>query len=106
MYSQKVKHERKKAYIELDGEIISTDNVQTLASHTCIDDVIAKTDLTIFLKYMEIEKPKKADLYKRFIYARLNGLTIKETATALEIKETSAFDCSKQLKILWKNFHK
>lgn len=106
MYAQKVKHDRKKAYIELDEEIISTDNVQALASHTCIDDVISKTDLTMFLAYVETEKPKKAELYKHFIHARLNGLTIRETARALEIKETTAFDCSKQLKSLWKNFHK
>lgn len=106
LYNNIRKHERKKLWIELDDELVKIDDIPTLASHVCIDNVITLSDYQSFCDYLYSVKPKKAKLFIDFINARLQGLKIKECAIALNIKESVAFDCAKQLKILWKNFHK
>lgn len=106
LYNNIRKHDRKKVWIELNNELIKIDDVPTLASHVCIDNVITLSDYQSFCNYLYSVKPKKANLFINFINARLQGLKIKECAIALNIKECVAFDCAKQLKILWKEFHK
>lgn len=106
LYNQRTRHDNKKLWIEIDGEQVKTDDVTALASHTCIDNVITMSLYNEFIEFLYSEKPKKAGLYVDFINTRLRGYKIRECANVLGIKETSAFDCAKQLKTLWKKFDK
>lgn len=106
LYSNIRKHENKKLWIEIDGEEVKIDDIPSLASHTCIDDVMTLSLYNQFLSWLLSVKPKKAQLYTDFINCRLNGYKIRECAVQLNIKESTAFDCAKQLKTLWKEFNK
>ena len=106
LYQNIRKHENKKLWIELDGDEIKIDDISALASHSCIDDVMALSLYNQFLSWLIVAKPKKAELFTSFINCRLQGLKIRECAVQLKIKESTAFDCAKQLKTLWKEFNK
>lgn len=106
LYQNIRKHENKKLWIELDGEDVKIDDITALASHACIDDVMTLSLYNQFLSWLLVAKPKKAELYTNFINCRLQGFKIREVAVQLNIKESTAFDCSKQLKALWQEFNK
>lgn len=106
LYQNIRKHENKKLWIKLDGEDVKIDDITTLASHACIDDVMTLSLYNQFLSWLLVAKPKKADLFTNFINYRLQGFKIREVAVQLNIKESTAFDCSKQLKALWQEFNK
>ena len=106
LYKEKTRHESRKLWIEMDGDEINIDDISALASHTCINDVITLSLYQEFLQYLKNTKPKKAELFINFINTRLQGYKIRECATILNIKDSAAFDCAKQLKVLWKQFNK
>lgn len=106
LYSQRTRHDIRKVWIELDGEMVKSDDVTALANHVCIDNVVTMELYNQFVSYLYNTKPKKAGLYVDFINTRLRGFKIRECAKVLNIKETTAFDSAKQLKTLWKNFNK
>ena len=104
LYQNIRKHENKKLWIELDGEEVKIDDITTLASHTCIDDVMTLSLYNSFCSYLLSIKPKKAQRYINCINLRLQGYKYSEIATALQLKETTVKDTFAQLKILWKSF--
>lgn len=105
LYHEKTRHDNKKLWLEIDGEQGKINDIFFLASHTCIDDVMTLSLYNSFLSYIITAKPKKAKLFFDFINTRLQGYKIRECAEILSIKETTAFDCAKQLKIIWKEFN-
>ena len=106
LYNNIRKHDRKKMWIEIEGEEVKIDDVQGLASHTCIDDVITLSLYQQFCNYLYSVKPKQAKRYIDSINARLQGLKYTEISKTLEIKETSVKKDFQELKKLWKNFNK
>lgn len=106
LYSNIRKHDRKKLWIELDNEIIKIDDIPSLASHTCIDDVMTLSLYNQFISYLLSVKPKQADRLLKTIELRLQGYKYLEIATTLEIKETSVKKDFQTLKELWHNFNK
>ena len=104
LYQNIRKHENKKLWIELDGEEVKIDDITTLASHTCIDDVMTLSLYNSFCSYLLSVKPKKAQRYINCINLRLQGYKYSEIAKELELKETTIKDTFAQLKILWKSF--
>ena len=106
LYNNIRKHDRKKLWIELDNELVKIDDIPTLASHTCIDDVITLSLYNQFTSYLLSAKPKQADRLIKSIDLRLQGYKYSEIATTLEIKETSVKKDFQTLKELWKEFNK
>lgn len=106
LYNNIRKHERKKLWIEIDGELVKIDDIPTLASHTCIDDVMSLLLYNQFTSYLLSVKPKKAQRYIDCIKLRLQGYKYKDISNQLDIKETTVKDTFSQLKTLWKNFDK
>lgn len=105
LYHEKTRHDNKKLWLEIDSEQGKIDDISFLASHTCIDDVMTLSLYNSFLSYLITAKPKKAKIFTNFIDTRLQGFKIRECAEILSIKESTAFDCAKQLKALWKEFN-
>ena len=106
LYNNIRKHDRKKLWIELDNELIKVDDIPTLASHTCIDDVMTLSLYNQFTSYLLSVKPKQADRFIKAINLRLRGYKYSEIAVSLEIKETSVKKDFQVLKQLWKEFNK
>ena len=106
MYNNIRKHDRKKLWIELDNELVKIDDIPTLASHTCIDDVMTLSLYNQFTSYLLSVKPKQADRLINSINLRLQGYKYSEIALSLEIKETSVKKDFQTLKQLWKEFNK
>lgn len=106
LYNNIRKHDRKKLWIELDNELIKIDDIPTLASHVCIDDVMTLSLYNQFTSYLLSVKPKKAQRYIDCINLRLQGYKYKEISNKLDIKETTVKDTFSQLKDLWKGFDK
>lgn len=106
LYNNIRKHDRKKLWIELDNELVKIDDVPTLASHTCIDDVMTLSLYNQFTSYLLSVKPKQADRLIKAINLRLQGYKYSEIAVSLEIKETSVKKDFQTLKELWHNFTK
>lgn len=104
LYQNIRKHENKKLWLEIDGEEIKIDDISTLASHTCIDEVMTLSLYNSFCSYLLSTKPKKAQRYIDCINLRLQGYKYNEIAKTLELKETTVKDTFAQLKILWKSF--
>lgn len=104
LYQNIRKHDRRKLWIELDGEEIKIDDITALASHTCIDDVMTLSLYNSFCSYLLSVKPKKAQRYIDCINLRLQGYKYSEIAKKLDLKETTVKDTFAQLKILWKSF--
>ena len=73
LYNNIRKHDRKKLWIELDNELIKVDDIPTLASHTCIDDVMTLSLYNQFTSYLLSAKPKQADRLIKAIDLRLQG---------------------------------
>lgn len=106
LYNNIRKHERKKLWIELDNELVKIDDIPTLASHTCIDDVMTLSLYNQFTSYLLSTKPKQADRIIKSIDLRLQGYKYSEIATTLNIKETSVKKDFQTLKELWHSFNK
>lgn len=106
LYNNIRKHDRKKLWIELDNELVKIDDIPTLASHVCIDDVMTLSLYNQFTSYLLSAKPKKADRLIKAIDLRLQGYKYSEIATTLEIKETSVKKDFQTLKELWHSFNK
>ena len=106
LYNNIRKHDRKKLWIELDNELVKIDDIPTLASHVCIDDVITLSLYNQFTSYLLSVKPKQADRFINSINLRLQGYKYSEIALSLEIKETSVKKDFQTLKELWKEFNK
>ena len=106
LYNNIRKHDRKKLWIELDNELVKIDDIPTLASHVCIDDVMILSLYNQFTSYLLSAKPKQADRLLKSIDLRLQGYKYSEIAVSLEIKETSVKKDFQTLKELWHNFNK
>ena len=106
LYNNIRKHDRKKMWIELDNELVKIDDIPTLASHTCIDDVMTLSLYNQFTSYLLSSKPKQADRLIKAIDLRLQGYKYSEIAVLLEIKESSVKKDFQTLKELWHNFNK
>lgn len=106
LYNNIRKHDRKKMWIELDNELVKIDDIPSLASHTCIDDVMTLSLYNQFTSYLLSIKPKQADRFIKAIDLRLQGYKYSEIATTLDIKETSVKKDFQTLKELWHNFNK
>ena len=106
LYNNIRKHDRKKMWIELDNELVKIDDIPTLASHTCIDDVITLSLYNQFISYLLSVKQKQAERLINSINLRLQGYKYSEIALSLEIKETSVKKDFQTLKQLWKEFNK
>ena len=106
LYNNIRKHDRKKLWIELDNELVKIDDIPTLASHTCIDDIMTLSLYNQFTSYLLSVKPKQADRLIKAINLRLQGYKYSEIAVSLEIKETSIKKDFQTLKELWHNFNK
>ena len=106
LYNNIRKHDRKKLWIELDNELVKIDDIPTLASHVCIDDVMTLSLYNQFTSYLLSAKPKQADRLIKAIDLRLQGYKYSEIALSLEIKETSVKKDFQTLKELWHNFTK
>lgn len=106
LYNNIRKHDRKKLWIELDNELVKIDDIPSLASHTCIDDVMALSLYNQFTSYLLSVKPKQADRLINAINLRLQGYKYSEIATTLSIKETSVKKDFQTLKELWHSFNK
>ena len=106
LYNNIRKHDRKKLWIELDNELVKIDDIPTLASHVCIDDVMTLSLYNQFTSYLLSVKPKQADRLIKSINLRLQGYKYSEIATTLSIKETSVKKDFQTLKELWKEFNK
>ena len=106
LYNNIRKHDRKKLWIELDNELVKIDDIPTLASHTCIDDVMTLSLYNQFTSYLLSAKPKQADRLLKSIDLRLQGYKYSEIAVSLEIKKTSVKKDFQTLKELWKEFNK
>ena len=106
LYNNIRKHDRKKLWIELDNELIKIDDIPTLASHTCIDDVMTLSLYNQFTSYLLSAKPKQSDRLINSINLRLQGYKYSEIAVSLGIKETSVKKDFQTLKELWKEFNK
>lgn len=106
LYNNIRKHDRKKLWIEFDNELVKIDDIPTLASHTCIDDVMTLSLYNQFTSYLLSVKPKKAQRYVDCMTLRLQGYKYKDISNVLNIKETTIKDTFSQLKALWKNFDK
>lgn len=106
LYNNIRKHERKKLWIELDNELVKIDDIPTLASHTCIDDVMTLSLYNQFTSYLLSTKPKQANRLLNAIELRLQGYKYSEIATTLNIKETSVKKDFQTLKELWHSFNK
>ena len=106
LYNNIRKHDRKKLWIELDNELVKIDDIPTLASHTCIDDVMTLSLYNQFTNYLLSVKPKQAERLINAIDLRLQGYKYSEIALSLEIKETSVKKDFQTLKELWHNFNK
>ena len=106
LYNNIRKHDRKKLWLELDNELVKIDDIPTLASHTCIDDVMTLSLYNQFTSYLLSVKPKQADRLIQAIDLRLQGYKYSEIAISLEIKETSVKKYFQTLKQLWKEFNK
>lgn len=106
LYNNIRKHDRKKLWIELDNELVKIDDIPSLASHTCIDDVMTLSLYNQFLSYLLAAKPKQANRLITSINLRLCGYKYSEIAVSLQIKETSVKKDFQTLKELWKEFNK
>lgn len=106
LYNNIRKHDRKKLWIELDNELVKIDDIPTLASHTCIDDVMTLSLYKQFTSYLLSAKPKQSDRLINSINLRLQGYKYSEIAVSLGIKETSVKKDFQTLKELWKEFNK
>ena len=106
LYNNIRKHDRKKLWIELDNELVKIDDIPSLASHTCIDNVMTLSLYNQFTSYLFSTKPKQADRYIQAIKLRLQGYKYKEIASTLNIKDTSVKKDFQVLKKLWKEFNK
>lgn len=106
LYSNIRKHDRKKMWIELDNELVKIDDIPSLASHTCIDDVMTLSLYNQFISYLLSAKPKQADRFIKAIDLRLQGYKYSEISVSLEIKESSVKKDFQTLKELWHNFNK
>lgn len=106
LYNNIRKHDRKKLWIELDNELIKIDDIPTLASHTCIDDVMTLSLYNQFTSYLLSVKPKQAERLINAINLRLQGYKYSKIAVSLKIKETSVKKDFQTLKELWKEFNK
>ena len=106
LYNNIRKHDRKKLWIELDNELVKIDDIPTLASHVCIDDVITLSLYNQFTSYILSVKPKQAERLIKAIDLRLQGYKYSEIALSLGIKETSVKKDFQTLKELWKEFNK
>ena len=106
LYNNIRKHDRKKLWIELDNELVKIDDISSLASHTCIDNVMTLSLYNQFLSYLLSAKPKQANRLIKSIDLRLQGYKYSEIALSLEIKETSVKKDFQTLKELWKEFNK
>lgn len=106
LYNNIRKHDRKKLWIELDNELVKIDDIPSLASHTCIDEVITLSLYNQFTSYLLSAKPKQANRLINAINLRLQGYKYSEIALSLEIKETSVKKDFQMLKELWRNFNK
>lgn len=106
LYNNIRKHERQKLWIELDDELIKIDDISSLASHTCIDDIMTLSLYNEFTSYLLNIKPKQAQRYIKSIELRLQGYKYKDIADILNIKETSVKKDFQTLKELWKEFNK
>lgn len=106
LYNNIRKHDRKKLWLEIDNELVKIDDIPTLASHTCIDDVMTLSLYNQFTSYLLSVKPKQADRLIKAINLRLKGYKYSEIALSLEIKETSVKKDFQTLKELWKEFNK
>ena len=106
LYNNIRKHDRKKLWIELDNELVKIDDIPTLASHTCIDDVMTLSLYNQFTSYLLSAKPKQSDRLINSINLRLQGYKYSEIAISLGIKETSVKKDFQTLKELWKEFNK
>ena len=106
LYNNIRKHDRKKLWLEIDHELVKIDDIPTLASHTCIDDVMTLSLYNQFTSYLLSVKPKQAERLINAIDLRLQGYKYSEIATTLEIKETSVKKDFQTLRELWKEFNK
>ena len=106
LYNNIRKHERKKLWIELDNELLKIDDIPTLASHTCIDNVMTLSLYNQFTSYLLSVKPKQANRLLKSIELRLQGYKYSEIAEELDIKETSIKKDFQTLKELWHSFNK
>ena len=106
LYNNIRKHDRKKLWIELDNELVKIDDIPTLASHTCIDDVMTLSLYNQFTSYLLSAKPKQSNRLINSINLRLQGYKYSEIAVSLGIKETSVKKDFQTLKELWKEFNK
>ena len=106
LYNNIRKHERKKLWIELDDELVKVDDIPSLESHTCIDNVMTLSLYNQFTSYLLSTKPKQAHRYIKAIKLRLQGYKYKDIADTLQIKETSIKKDFQTLKELWKEFNK
>lgn len=106
LYNNIRKHERKKLWIEIDNELIKIDDIPSLASHTCIDDVMTLSLYNQFVSYILTAKPKQAHRFIKSIELRLQGYKYSEIAKIIDIKETSVKKDFQTLKELWHNFNK
>lgn len=106
LYNNIRKHDRKKLWIELDNELVKIDDIPSLASHTCIDDIMALSLYNEFTSYLSSVKPKQAQRYIKTIKLRLQGYKYKEIASIQNIKDTSVKKDFQVLKKLWKEFNK
>ena len=106
LYNNIRKHDRKKLWLEIDDELVKIDDIPTLASHTCIDDVMTLSLYNQFTSYLLSVKSKQAERLINSINLRLQGYKYSEIAVSLEIKETSVKKDFQTLKELWKEFNK
>lgn len=106
LYNNIRKHDRRKLWIELDNELVKIDDIPSLASHTCIDDVMTLSLYNSFLSYLLVAKPKQADRLTKSINLRLQGFKYSEIATSLDVKVSSVKKDFSTLKTLWREFNK
>ena len=106
LYNNIRKHDRKKLWIEIDGDLVKVDDIPILASHVCIDDVMTLSLFNQFISYLLTAKPKQADRFEKAISLRLQGYKYSEIAVSLEIKESSVKKDFQTLKELWKEFNR
>ena len=106
LYNHIRKHDRRKLWIELDNELVKIDDIPSLASHACIDDVMTLSLYNSFLSYLLVAKPKQADRFTKAINLRLQGYKYSEIAISLNIKEASIKKDFSTLKTLWREFNK
>ena len=106
LYNNIRKHDRKKLWIELDNELVKIDDIPTLASHTCIDDVMTLSLYNQFTSYLLSSKPKQAERLINSINLRLQGYKYSEISVSIGIKETSVKKDFQTLKELWKEFNR